>query len=1115
MHMFKHDSKGFTLIATLLLLLMMSGIAIGMLMMVNTEVKVGTQDLQNNSTFHASEGAIEQMTANLANMFHNIQAPTASQIAALSALAPSNTSAITYPVYTLTATTDAAGNLVSSYGQVVAGQNGGLYAQILPVTLEATAQGPLGDEVNMSRTVEVALIPVFQFGIFSDSDLSFFAGPNFTFGGRVHTNGDLYLAEGGGSTLTFGDKLSAYGNVVRQLLPNGNTLAGNGSTGNVLIPTAASGCAGAQPHCRAMDATEGSVILGPTSAYNDGSADVSGLSWQTLSLTNYAGYIIDGDNGNTAFGTGATLLNLPFVTGVTGTPTGPQQYEIIRQPPAGESATSPLGASRLYNLAQIHVLLADNPNELPGGAADTNNVRLANINDADNTVDYSHGVPQTSMAKFADGGYPAMYFATANSAIPNSSSTNYWTAASASVPVDWEFGPLYQLPVTTTLHDTDTTHAQSLAPYLFVDGSGNNAATTAAPQPDPLVLCNPSTVTTNTTKTPPYCPDAGSYPYFSEFGFAPATVASDPALTLPFIGSAVAGTSAVTVATAATTSWNLLDGYLRVEYKDVNGNWNPVTQEWLALGFGRGLTPPTAPGTNPVNPNAILLLQKPADRNNDGVLDQVGAPPSVTCTATKSSGASTTCGNAQAKNFTYTPAPGKPPEVIVDPMSGSPWYGDSTLAAAGKQSPSQFNWYPINFYDPREGEIRDNAAGTATSCTPVGVMNAVEIDVGNLKRWLLGNIGATGNKVDYQVQNGYVLYFSDRRGMLPSPNGTQVDAANTKTGDSGFEDVINSGNALGTPNNSLEADAPGKAFSPEDSNLNGKLDSFGAANLGLGFGYNNAGFPAAPIPGGTAFTTANQINKVVNATAPPDPYMTASASRITSCGVVAQKNWVSGARHVLKLVDGSLGNVPIRPDNAKGGFTVGSENPVYVQGDYNSNAGDAAWGGGADAAGMAAASVIADTVTLLSDNWRDWNSIFSNPTSMATRGAGTSYYRMAIAAGKNINFPQPGGGWAHADYGTDGGMHNFLRYIENWGCCTLNYKGSVVSLFYSNYNTGVFKCCTVVYSPPTRNYSFDADFANPSGLPPGTPLFRDIDNLSYRQNLTACTVDTSTGVCLN
>ena len=1114
----KRNSRGFTLIATLLLLLLMSGIAIGMLMMVNTEVKVGTQDLQNNATFHASEGAIEQMTANLANTFKNIQSPTASEITSLSSLAPANTALISYPVYSLTPATvtnpDGSVSLATSYGQVAAGQNGGLYAQILPISLQATAQGPLGDEVNMSRTVEVALIPVFQFGIFSDSDLSFFAGPNFAFGGRVHTNGDLYLAEGDGSTLTFTDKLSAYGNVVRWQLANTNQLAVNGYNGTVDIPTNANGCPGA--NCRALDQTEGSVQKGPTSAYNDGSADVSGLSWQTLSLTNYTGYVIDGDNGNTKFGTGATLLNLPFINGANGALNGPQQYEIIRQPVAGEVPTSPLGASRLYNLAQIHILLADDPSELPGGAGDTNNIRLANYNDPDNAVDYSHGVAQSNMAKFADGGFPALYFATANSSIPNSAGgANYWSTAGTSVATDWEFGPPYKAgtAVTTTLHDPSNN--PSIAPYLQVDGSANNSATTNAPQPDPVVLCNPSTVTVKTTNSPPYCPDTGSYPYFSTAAIT--TTASDPALTLPFIGSSAVGASPVTVSTANTSTWNLIDGYLRVEYKDAAGNWNPVTQEWLGLGFARGITPPTAPGTNPVNPNAILVFQRIADRNADGALDSVGSAPGYTssCTAKNSSGKTVACSAPTAKTFSYTftPSPGKPPEVLVDPMSATYLYGDSTLVTAGQQSPTQYNWYPINLYDPREGEIRDINKNDA-SCTPVGILNAVELDVGNLQQWLAGKIGASGGKVDYVTQNGYVLYFSDRRGMLPSPNGTQVAAKNTKTGDSGLEDDVNSGNAAGTPDGALEADAPGKAFSPEDFNLNGKLDNFGSANLGLGFGYNYPGFPATPIPGGTAFTAANQINAVVNSTAIPDPYMTASADRITSC-TVAQRNWVSGARHVLKLVDGQLGNLPLRPDNGKGGFTVGSENPVYVKGDYNSNAGDSIWATGKDAAGMAAASVIADTVTLLSDNWSDWNSILKNPTVLGNRTATTSYYRMAIAAGKNINFTLPAGGWAAKDYGTDGGVHNFLRYIENWGGQTLNYKGSIVSLFYSTYNTGVYKCCTVVYSPPTRSYGFDTDFSNPSGLPPGTPLFRDIDNLSYRQNLTACTVNGSTGVCSN
>jgi hypothetical protein len=84
-------------------------------------------------------------------------------------------------------------------------------------------------------------------------------------------------------------------------------------------------------------------------------------------------------------------------------------------------------------------------------------------------------------------------------------------------------------------------------------------------------------------------------------------------------------------------------------------------------------------------------------------------------------------------------------------------------------------------------------------------------------------------------------------------------------------------------------------------------------------------------------------------------------------------------------------------------------------------------------------------------------------------------------------------------------VHNFLRFLEAWdNGSVLNYKGSMVSLYYATYATGVFKCCgDAVYHPPTRNYIFDPLFTQPSHLPPGTPMFRDVDNLSYRQGFTA------------
>ncbi len=105
---------------------------------------------------------------------------------------------------------------------------------------------------------------------------------------------------------------------------------------------------------------------------------------------------------------------------------------------------------------------------------------------------------------------------------------------------------------------------------------------------------------------------------------------------------------------------------------------------------------------------------------------------------------------------------------------------------------------------------------------------------------------------------------------------------------------------------------------------------------------------------------------------------------------------------------------------------------------------------------------------------------------------------VAIAGGKNMNFPQPPG--TGADFGTDGGVHNFLRYIEDWGGSTLSYRGSLVSLYYSQYSTGAFKCCNLVYNPPNRNYYFDTRFLNPSNLPPGTPMLQDVVNLTYWQD---------------
>jgi hypothetical protein len=192
-------------------------------------------------------------------------------------------------------------------------------------------------------------------------------------------------------------------------------------------------------------------------------------------------------------------------------------------------------------------------------------------------------------------------------------------------------------------------------------------------------------------------------------------------------------------------------------------------------------------------------------------------------------------------------------------------------------------------------------------------------------------------------------------------------------------------------------------------------------------------------------------------------------------------------RHGLKLINGGLGNI-VMP-----GLTIAAENNIYIHGSWNQAAADPS------AETNAATSIVADSVTLLSDAWNDMNSITS-PYALGTRNrSANSYYRTAIIAGKNQAFPWPAAGAPPADFGTDGGVHNFLRMLEQGG--TVYYKGSIATFFYSRQAIGVYKCCTTVYGAPNRQFSFDVDFLDPALLPPLTPMFRDTNSLGFAQEV--------------
>jgi len=977
--MFDRNARGFTLIATLLLLLLLTGLGLGLVMMTNTETKVGGNDMENVLAYHAAEAGMEKMTVDLANLYTE-QSPVCNQITALSSNAPTMAN-ISFDQYQLTLSCDSNGKPLGKVDNITQGQNAGLVALITPITLQVAASRSSGMSVNMIRTVEVAQIPAFQFGVFSDSDLSYYPGPHFSFAGRVHTNGNLFLATEASDGLVFHSKLDAVGEVVRDYLSNG-FYASSVYNGPVYIPNAANGCdSGTPPTSTCInDSNQSSPPMGSVYGGLPGNGAQLNPSWYNISTGTFKSYIIN-------HLTGAKALTLPFAGAGAGA------IEVLRKPLAVNDPTS-VGQAREYNRASIRILLADTQALLHPER---------NFTDADDVQLVNNG-----------------------SQVVTAGGTIIWSNATHTT------GPIAN--VSQTPANSNSFFAEANQDCALAALNGNK-----------------------------WCEPNDQYrPIFN--------------------GTAVTGNQWSLLA-ADQTDVNK-GAWLRVEYLDRNTNtWQGVTREWLSLGFARGPNPPQALGANAVHPNAILILQQQADR--DGV-NGVVAP-----------------GTAEVNTYgAYRTTTVNPPPVnIVDEAAGT-----ITDTIAGGGTSTKYVWYPINLYDAREGEVRDStnnggtpaADGTKTvapnsNCAPNGVMNLVELDVGNLKKWLTNAYapaipGLRGQNVAYQSENGYVLYFSDRRGMVadPNPANGSIYPAGVLTGAYGFEDTINSGSNIGMPNGTLEPANPGSnpPLSPEDVDGKGTskgIDTWGVVTLMDGYvGTNNAGKNIYLGNGNaTNWTRSN----------PKDPY-----THRFNCMQVGRKNLTAGARHGLRLVDGALGNVPVRPDNQQGGFTVATENPLYVLGNYNANN---AW-----TEPDAAAGVLADSVKLLSTSWSDLNS-FIYPFLEGNRNATTTWYRMAIAGGKTISFPRPSTAYSQ-DFGTDGGLHNFLGYLEDWGSGpTLHYKGSLVSLYWSQYATGTFKCCDTVYSPPTRDYSFDLLFLNPANLPPGTPMFEDIDSLSYRQDFTA------------
>lgn len=348
--------------------------------------------------------------------------------------------------------------------------------------------------------------------------------------------------------------------------------------------------------------------------------------------------------------------------------------------------------------------------------------------------------------------------------------------------------------------------------------------------------------------------------------------------------------------------------------------------------------------------------------------------------------------------------------------------------ASDSSSIQQVVPFPIQMYDSREGNRRDSNPNTANNVYRNGVMSLVDIDVANMRRFFAGEFdGQFPNglrSTSIPNNHGWVVYFSDRRGDANFDGRYDMEDVNPGSSSLVEEDLNNNG--------AIDIDTTNEAPS---------IDS-----------QSESGLSAV-----TDHQYFRRAARLINARLLPGKYDAANESNTV-------------------------------------GFTFASENGVYVRGNYNVQ--NIAVAGGTnvtestayypqDTADHIPSSVVGDSVTILSNNWNDSRS-FTDAFDATKREATDTQVRFAMITGDSLTARAPG---TNGNFdGLNGGLHNLLRFLESWKDNRLNYSGSLINLYNSFNNNGKWKCCTTVYDPPIRDWTFDNTFSDPNRLPPGSPF---------------------------
>ena len=298
------------------------------------EATVAGNDYSNTQAFYAAQASLELMSRNFSQVFTVRLNPTTGDLNTIRTRTP-GLSAFQF-------NQDIQQTDTSTTETIEEGPFAGLISLRDPWVASATATYGNGAEVQLTRTFYNNRIPIFQFGIFYNDAMEFHPGPRFDFGGRVHSNSDIYMQAGTG--LYFRSRVTAAGEIVHDVARNGTPYTNWGDNVWVAAP-------GQTDPLTFPKVTQGSVTGGPD--LNNSDPDLpngsNNTNWNTF----------DQRFGGNLLARQRQLL-LPLQINTNNDPV----LLVERGLPTDDAI---LTTSRYYNKPGIRISLNDSQSRLPGG----------------------------------------------------------------------------------------------------------------------------------------------------------------------------------------------------------------------------------------------------------------------------------------------------------------------------------------------------------------------------------------------------------------------------------------------------------------------------------------------------------------------------------------------------------------------------------------------------------------------------------------------------------------------------------------------------------------------------------------------------------------------------